>query len=79
MTEKWLDVINELPDEGTWVIGSTYIITSSGEIRFISKELFFDSVDNGVIYWLSEGDWDNEVTHWMYLPTPYQNTDNEYI
>lgn len=62
---EWISVEDELPIEGMWVIGATYL--NNGE--YIAKELFFDSQDTtGHCYWLSEGDWENKVTHWMKLP-----------
>ena len=67
---EWISVEDRFPPKPAWVIGATYIgLPSMGKIR-ISKELFYDGENEHGHHWLSEGDWENKVTHWMPLPEP---------
>ena len=62
--DTWVSVKDRLPDEGAWVIGATTLFNGNR----VAKELFLDCADP--VYWLADGDWEREVTHWMPLPSP---------
>lgn len=55
-----------LPEEGVWYDAYTY--THSG--HRIVKELFFDGENEYGIFWLSEGEWPQPVTHYCARPIP---------
>ncbi len=60
---EWVNIENRLPKEGTWVLAF-----SRNQIEI----LFMDS--NQPVFWLKNGDWDYEVTHWIPLPEPPNKT-----
>lgn len=66
----WISVEDRLPPEGTWVIGATCLSPRTEHKKIISKELFFDGVNEHGVHWLYEGDWSYKVTHWQPLPLP---------
>ncbi len=58
---KWVSVAERLPNEGHW-----YIAYSCNQVI----ELFYDGENEHGVHWLKEGDWGDQVTHWMHFPPP---------
>ena len=57
---KWIKVKDEYPKPGTWVLAS-----STG----MTWILFYDGMTkDGHHNWLDDGDWSEDVSHWMPLP-----------
>ena len=59
----WISVEDRLPDAGQW-----YLCWSRNQTQII----FLDTVEP--IMWLQDGDYLENVTHWMPLPTPPKET-----
>ena len=62
----WINVEDEYPKAGTWVVGATWL--NNGER--VARELFYDGENEHGHHWLDDGDWGNKVTHWQPLPEP---------
>ena len=59
LENQWISVEDRLPDAGQW-----YLCWSRNQTQII----FLDTVEP--IMWLQDGDYLENVTHWMPLPTP---------
>ena len=59
MSKQWIIVEDELPDAGYW-----YLCWSRNQAEI----LFLDTAEP--IMWLQDGDYLENVTHWMPLPKP---------
>lgn len=57
---------NGLPEEGRWYDAFTWTREGHRTVR----ELFFDGVIDGAVYWLGDGDWPYPVTHWKERTEP---------
>jgi hypothetical protein len=63
---EWIRVEDRLPEVGHW-----YVCYSMDQ----SEILFFDSACP--VIWLQHGDWGFRVTHWMPLPEPPCDTNEQ--
>ena len=59
LESQWISVEDRLPDAGQW-----YLCWSRNQTQII----FLDTVEP--IMWLQDGDYLENVTHWMNLPAP---------
>ena len=63
LENQWISVEDRLPDAGQW-----YLCWSRNQTQII----FLDTVEP--IMWLQDGDYLENVTHWMNLPAPPKET-----
>jgi hypothetical protein len=64
---EWISVDDKLPDVGSWSICFSKVVTGEGTTSSGQVEiLFLDGMSP--VFWLNNGDWEHEVTHWMPLP-----------
>ena len=69
---KWISLKDRFPEAGVWVIAATHTYIPFGSSRKVrlATEIYYDGENEHGHHWLKDGDWENEVTHWMSKPEP---------